>query len=219
MSIASSTTASIPKQYIKLKDTLGEVKNSLQSISSDNPFKKYTDKINFACIEEKLKLADNGEKSVTIYEGQVIILSAYLKCFDGDEVETVNSMIRDIGLDQNKDFVHCSKENLQKIDPDSKLIENFDIKSYNASMILMCGYLKLDEALEITLEHAEQVVGPLDTFTCGAISKLDARKFLLNLYVVPYETRDEVRTPTIKEMLDTFKTKITKTADCIISNA
>lgn len=218
-SSASSAAVSSPKEYFKIKDAFDQAKSTLISIPAANPSSKYTEKINYECIGEKLNLMENGEKLVTIHEGQIIILSAYLKCFDDDEVEFLNFIIIQLGINKDADFVDCAKLKLQKIEPDSNLLKNFDTKSFNSSMIAFCEYLNKDESFNVIFSKSEQVLGPLDKFTCGAISKLDVIKFIINIQVVPFETREEVRILKMKEMIDILKTKVIKTADCILTNA
>jgi len=217
-STASSPTVSSPKEYFKLKDALDQAKSTLISIPAANPFSKYTEKINYECIEEKLNITETGEKLVTIYEGQITILSAYLKCFDDDEVEFVNFIIIQLGINENAYYVDCAKLKLQKLEPNSKLLENFNSTSFNTSMTAFCEFF-YDDGFNDMFSKIEQVFGPLDKFTCGAISKHDVIKFVINFHVVVFEAREEVRTPKMKEIIDTFKTKVIKTADCIVANA
>lgn len=219
MSTTSSAAVKNSKEYSKLKDAFNKAKHTLLSIPAANPSSKYTKKINYECIGDKINLTENGEKLVTMHEGQIVFLSAYLKCFDDDEVEFLNFFITQRGINQKVDLVDCAKLKLQELEPNSNLLENFDASSFNTSMILFCEYINNDENFDVIFSASEEVLGPLDKFTCGAISKLDVIKFIINIQVVPFETREEVRIPKMKEMVDIFKTKIIKTADCIVANA
>jgi hypothetical protein len=218
--LASIVSSAAVSDFIKLKDVIDEVAKSLKSSPKESPFTKYTEKINLECIKEKVNVAENGEKLVTIYEGQIIMLAAYLNCFEGDEAEFVNFMTTQGGIHiKHAEFVACGKLKLQKFEPNSILLDNFDSKAVNSSMTLMCGYINSDEELDNTISKVEAVVGPIDKFTCGAVTKNDVVKFMVNIYVVPHETRAEVKTQKMQEMIDTFKAKITKISDCIISKA
>ncbi|CAG9810856.1 unnamed protein product [Chironomus riparius] len=213
---ASSAVSSKSKEYLKLKDVLNKAKETLQSIPEANQLSKYIKKINFDCIEEKLNLINNGEKSVTVYEGQLVILSSYLKCIDEDQPKLLNLIINSMGLDKNDDIVDCAKLKLHKIDPKSRFIDNFDIKSVNASYAEYCEIFTSDKGFDESVTNLEELFGPLEEFTCGAVSKLDVIKFIVNIHVLPFEIRENVRVVMTTEMIETFKMKMISTADCII---
>jgi len=119
MAVVTSAYGSTKDDHLTLLETFNNTKEMLLSIPETNAYKKYIKNINFDCLKEKLNLPENGGKSVTKLEGRIVVSSAYLKCFQEDEVELLNFLTIELGLNKDEELNTCTQLKLTKFDPTS----------------------------------------------------------------------------------------------------
>jgi len=97
---------------------------------------------NYDCITETLKLSENGDKLMDTRLADDYVLTAILKCYSDEGLKEFIEFSFDTlvhNLDKT-DNLRCNKVMLQKMDPTSKLIENFD-KDITNEEVMACDTL------------------------------------------------------------------------------
>ena len=101
-------------------------------------------------------------------EEVIFVTAAMLKCSDADQV--FKKFLDDFVGEDLKEQLNCLSGNLQRLEPESKLIENFQITEDEFAECL--------EKFPTThfkeyQEKYEGILGPLDLFSCGAVTGAD----------------------------------------------
>ncbi|KAL7012398.1 hypothetical protein ACKWTF_014829 [Chironomus riparius] len=118
----------------KVKPTQESLNDAYNSMKASNEAQKLKDsnmllkQDNFDCIKATLKLSENGNKVMSRRLASDYVMIALLKCYsDEGQKEFFVFMLETLVYNLAKNDNHrCNKVMLQKLDPTSKLVENFD---------------------------------------------------------------------------------------------
>lgn len=164
------------------------------------------------CVRNLFGLSQNEEMTLKESEATILANSALLKCWNEKKVfERYFDAIAHIYM---KDYLDCMKWHLQQLEPDSVLLENFNMSQYEP------GYCKnvFDFPYKQILQKHEKTYGPVKQFSCGAVTGMDDFvKFATKLVLIKYgEYSDEVKETEMKMLKFYFKDITFRTANCII---
>ncbi|KAL7012511.1 hypothetical protein ACKWTF_014896 [Chironomus riparius] len=168
--------------------------------------------INHNCVKEKLNLPENGEKSLLKIESKVLLALAKSKCIKSDLIEFLEIFLKILvpNYFNTEENVVCIKLELQKLEPTSKLVENFtnngtECSTYNN--IHPFGIYRWDY---------EMTVGLLNETTCGVLTEDIVNVIDYKTFLVANEINEELKRSEIQELFAMATEKLQELADCIL---
>nr|P24243.2 RecName: Full=Balbiani ring A 67 kDa protein; AltName: Full=p67; Flags: Precursor [Chironomus thummi thummi]AAM77906.1 nonspecific protein p67 [Chironomus thummi] len=168
------------------------------------------------CVKNFFKLPQNGKMILKETEEMVFMVASGMKC--STEYKIFGAMFRDFVNEGLKEHLTCLKWQLKQYEPSAKLIENFEITE--AELKVCQEKFPIYNEMKGFQKDLEDLLGPLNTYTCGAVSEDGAKDFLIFVSkgaIVEYGDISEELKKTEKEKLkDYFKDISIKTAECHI---
>lgn len=178
----------------------------------DELFKKF---INLTCIKETLQLDKIGGKIINKNLTKWILAMASFQCMSNDEKNEFLTLFITNGFkiyDHEAGGHRCSKVLLQKIDPASKMIENFD-EDVEDVEVELCEQLLISEALDSIVED---YVGDFDAPDCVQLIRQHQKSFMVVFLNLAVEEDLEVMKSEMEKYVEVMKTNIADVFDCII---
>ena len=199
------------KRLSRILDIIDESRNKQDG---DDLVENISKNIDMDCVKNLFKWPQNEKMLVNEIEQIVFTVAASLKC--SDEEKAFQHVLDDNVHSNLQDILTYLKWQLQRIEPASKLVENFeinkaDLKKYKKKIFFA-------EALAQFQENLEKKIGPLSKFSCGAITDADDYlKFVSKGAIIKYDDISEELKETEMEKLKEYLKEITfNTFDCII---
>lgn len=185
---------------------------------TSNRLRKLIQTLNFECSKEKVKADGNGNKKMNQSEATDTIFLATLRCLIPGEDEAFKEIIDEM-LEFIADIVsienlECYKWGLYKLDPDSRLLGDFNPNNMEISK---------EKCEEINLNTLEKIQGALDNDfrsgsilrKCEALVEKEITLFFFKLMVFSFETNDEIKQHEIRSLIDLLKQVIEKLENCM----
>jgi hypothetical protein len=170
---------------------------------------------NMDCVKTLLNLPQNNKVIVTEVEEMILMVAAGMQCSDEDKV--FETQLNQYAHSGTKERLTCGMWKLQQLEPTSKLVENFEISEAEQEE---CKVKFPTKEIEELQQNLERVLGPLNVYTCGAVSDNganDLMKFVSKSAAIRYGNISEELRKSEKEALKNyFKDVSTKTTNCII---
>jgi hypothetical protein len=145
----------------------------------------------------------------------IFLVASSMKCSDEDKVfeQQLDEYISR-GL---KKRLHCIQWHLYQLEPTSRLVEDFKISE---AQIKECNkHVPIQKVVEMQ-QTMERILGPLNVYTCGAVSENGANdllKFLGKGAVIKYgNITEELRKSEKDKLKEYFKDVCFKTVNCVI---
>ena len=201
------------------KYRLSRIFDNLKAKSSrqhQNEREKIFEGFDMDCVKNFFKLPQNNKMIVKETEEMVFMVASGMKCSDEDKV--FGSIYRDYVNKGMKKHLICLKWHLKQYEPASKLVENFEVTE---DEIKKCQeQFPIYKEMEGFQKEMENMVGPLDTYTCGAVSEDGARDFLVFVSkgaIIEYgDISEELKNSEKEKLKDYFKDISIKTVECHI---
>lgn len=165
------------------------------------------------CVKKFFNLPQNNKMIVLQIEELIFTIAAGMKCSDEEKVFEVQ-LNEHISKRLGKD-INCMKLMLQKLEPESKLLENFQLTE---NQIKNCSERFSTDGIMIIQNELEQILGPLSVYSCGAMTGADDyTKFLTKGAIIKFgDISEELKEVEMKKMMEYFKEISIKTVNCNI---
>ena len=194
-------------------ENIVEKRNIKYESETENIFERDFD---VDCVKNFFKLPQNSKMIVKGAEEGILIVASAMKCSDGDKV--FEMMFNDYTHKGMEKQLTCLKWHLKQHEPSSRLVENFEI---NDEEVMKCEE-KFPFYKEISKiqKSIESLLGPLNVYTCGAVSENGGNDFLTFISkgsIIKYGNITEELKKSEKEKLKQyFKDVSIRTVNCII---
>jgi len=167
---------------------------------------------NFDCIDETLKLPENGEKVMDTSLADDYIVTATVKCLSdegqkGFIVSMFDTLVYNLNKTENQ---RCNKVMLQHIDSKSKLIEHFD-KDITNEEVIACDTLVPAEKYNFVKNVAFSSRSDISCYKESEIKRI----YYITM-VMSDEINEELITAEANRYAEEFKSKFTKFLSCKI---
>ncbi|KAL7012477.1 hypothetical protein ACKWTF_014869 [Chironomus riparius] len=200
------------------KFTINKVYNEIVEGPRDDKnakiFKLFKDDLNKDCVKDYLKLSQYGRLQVSQTEQSFLTKAAIPKCLPNND-EYFRQAIIAQGDDDMKDMADCYKSYLQKFEPSSPFVENFNPIT-NGSESEKCK--KIIPYLPKYNQEVTEDIGSVEDFTCGAVT--NAHDFIILIFKAMLlnseSLTEDVRKAESDKMASNFKRIVYATADCIL---
>ena len=173
-------------------------------------------KLDIDCVKDFFKLPQNRNMMINQIEEVFFPIAAAMQCYEEDKVfgKIFDSYIHD-GL---KKRFNCVNWHLKQLEPTSKLIENFEISDVD---LKECKErLPINELVGIQ-NKIESTFGPLNIYTCGAVSEIaanDLLKFVGKGAVIKFgDISEELKKSEKEKLKNYFKDLTIRTANCVMT--
>jgi len=125
------------------------------------------------CIKNFFNLPQNSKMMVNQFDSMIFYVATGMKCSDEDIFFETHLGLYDHISSWIK--LSCVQLVLQQLEPTSKLVENFNISEADRQE---CKEILLADTFEKAQQEFESKLGPLNAYTCGAISENGGNDFL-----------------------------------------
>jgi hypothetical protein len=166
------------------------------------------------CVNNLLNNPQSHKMFVNEFESKIFLVNTLLKCSD-DHI-TFITILDDFVYDNFERYLKCFESELKKLEPESPLV-NGSI-NMNQDEIKECQKRFPTEKLENMQKKFEEVLGPLDVFSCGAVTGTDDfLNFMSKGAILKFKNiTEELRSTEIEKLKEWLKDMTFKTADCMI---
>jgi len=198
------------------KDRLSHLVNKMTKLKEqkprDNEVSKLFESFDTDCIKNYLKVPQSDKILINELDNLVFVVGASLKCSDENTAFNYffNSSIR---LSMEKSL-ECFEWHLKHLEPESKLIENVTINEVESDE---CKKRFSVAELKESQKDFEDILGPLDVYSCGAvIGANDFLKFLSKAVLIQFGNKiEELKKSEMKKLKEYLKDISFRTIDCI----
>ena len=202
-------------QHENVKNRLSRVFENINSRkNSQQERDDIAENIDMDCVKNLLKLPQNNKMLVNQLEETVFKAASYLKC--SDEKKIFNEYSNIFVHNGMKKQLTCLIWHLQRLEPTSKLVENFEITEDG---IKECDKNFPIEEIESEIGGVTTTLGPLSAFTCGAVTDNwvnDFLRFVSKGSIIKYgDINEELKQAETKKLMEYFKEITFGTANCI----
>lgn len=179
-----------------------QIKNHKQALNASS----------IECIKTLFKLPQNEKMIFKQLEERIFMIAADIKCLN--EERTLKGFLSNLGHEYMNVNLKCMIWHLQKIEPTSKLVKNVD---FSEDELAECKEIFENPYKDDALLY-EKIVGPLDVFSCGAVSGFDDFIKLVTKYTLATfgEYSDELKNNEIEKLKEYLKNITFTTVNCII---
>lgn len=186
--------------------------------SGISKFSRNTDK---NCVEQKVKMSENGNKMMNFAQAVVSVGIAYLKCYGKTEktaiIEAINDFLK-LYEDTNFDkYGDCYLNTLKKLEPTSKLVEDFDANQMELTEEECDEHLG-ESSYDDWMRNLEEFTGNLETFTCGNLKTIDFKIVGMKFVILSHEKNEELKDLEVKKLQDIFGNKLNNIFECVMEN-
>lgn len=166
------------------------------------------------CVKNFFNLPQNDKMMVNEVEEMFFRIASGIKCSDEDKI--FKNLFGDYARISSLIKPSCIKWNLHQLEPTSKLVENFNISEVDREE---CEKdLPDDELLQIQ-QTFESYFGPINVYTCGAVSEnpvKDFKKFFTKEIIINFDDISDELKRSEKEKLKLYLKDISiRTVNCI----
>jgi len=186
--------------------------------SGISKFSRNTDK---NCVEQKIKMSENGNKMMNFAQAVVSVGIGYLKCYGKTEnaaiIEAINDFLK-LYEDTNFDkYGDCYLNTLKKLEPTSKLVENFDADQMELTEVECNDHLG-ENSYDDWMRNLEEYTGNLETFTCGNLKTIDFKIIGMKFVILSHEKNEELKESEVEKLREIIGTKLNNIFDCVVEN-
>ena len=210
-----------PSTKLPLKKWFEELNKQIEASSIRSGISKFTKNVDQNCVKDKIKMTENGNKKVNLAQAVVSIGIGYLKCYDKSENAAIIEGINDfLELYESTNFFKygdCYLNELKKLEPTSKLVENFDVNGMELTEEECSRHLG-EDTYQAMMKNLEEYTGDLATFTCGNFKADDFKLFGMKLVILSFEKNDELKEAEIEKLRETVGSKLNNIFDCVMQN-
>lgn len=210
----NSLSKYVPGYTLTLSEWLNEVNNT--RIGDWEPISTYLNNIDFNCINDELKVSENGDKILNVAQMATLGMIGITKCQkDKSELEVIDEYLQTamdlyqlvlLAYDRS-----CFIKELQKIEPSSKLVENFDENEDQ------CADAVDFERISKKKAGITRYAGDISSFTCDNIELEEVIKFELKLVIIASESDEELKKSEVEKLKSTLKQKADAVFECVLS--
>lgn len=216
----SCTTSDEPSAPEKL--TLNQIYNEIQENSSKNgliqELLKLTNFQNYDCIKEKLKLSQIGQKELSSTEAQFLLSKTISACSGQAESELLklilNQFSKNYQIQMTDEDLLCTKLTLQKFNPSSKFVENFNQNEMTKVEKESCEErVRTDRS---GLERELRKIGneEFSAFTCGKLNSDEIYKYMCTFGLITDEIDAKLRDSEMEMLVEDAVKKIGEVFEC-----
>lgn len=167
-----------------------------------------------ACAKNFLKVPESDKIIINDEEDMVFIIGVLLKCSDED-IAFKFIFTEHIRPKLGK-LLNCFEWHLQRLEPDSKLIENV---TFSDMQVEICKEETPIDDLKKMEQGFVEILGPLNEFSCGAVTGVDDYvKFIAKGVIIKFGNRsEELKMTEMEKLKENLKDITFTTVDCIFS--
>jgi len=213
----SLTVKSSKQTSLSLRQAFGKISEVTAGLfdqhSVDELFQK---SLNLTCIKEALKLDNIGRKIINKNLTKWILAMASFHCMSNDQKTEFLTLSITNGFkiyDHEAGGHRCSKVMLHKIDPTSKMIENFD-EDVDDVEVELCEQLLISEALDSIVED---YVGDFNAPDCVQLIREHQKSFMVVFLNLAAEEDLEVMKSEMSRYVDVIKVDIAAVYECLMN--
>lgn len=166
---------------------------------------KYTSKIDFDCVRNRLNIEKNGQKIYNIVDSVIVVYGSTLRCMQANATELWINLVERFSPEfytkLTKGQFQCYQWRMQQIDPQSPFVKDFDINDMILSVDECKNYIE-KEAYGEKLSKCEKAVGSFEVFSCGAFNKENLEHYILNLALMTGMENPNDKTAQINTLCD-----------------
>ena len=189
----------------------------------ENNNKEYKDEIeneisrayDMNCVKNFYKLPQNSNMMVHQVEEMILDVATGMKCSDEDKI--FERHLNEFCRKSSRIKLSCIKSRLQQLEPTSNLVENFEISEADRQE---CDKSLPTKDVVYMQQKFESKLGPLNVYTCGAVSENGANdfmKFYTKGVLINYGNITEELKKSEKQKLKEYLKDISiRTVNCII---
>jgi hypothetical protein len=203
-----------------VNDTLTSFYNGLDNNLKEarDPILKKINDVNRSCVKDKLKLATSGSKLVPETLGSIATACSFYLCYD--DKKTLNDLAFEKFMEtmppEFKDKLDCIKLALKEIEPDSKVLKDFDPKAVKVAKE-ECTRVMTSFGMQRTLEMFEKDFEKMDKLTCRAIDEKIINKIAFTGLIVKFGSIEAGQLKSSREELKEFSAKrILDACNCVV---
>jgi hypothetical protein len=207
-----------PATRMSLKLWFEEFKDVYGDLTEVNTITKIIRNADKNCVQEKLNMTENGNKTINYAQALTSIGIGYLKCYDKTAIsELFNEFFED---DEDIHFAvygECYFRALKELEPTSKLVENFNEDQMEVTKEECDDNLKKD-SFDEWIKDIEEYSGDLSTFSCGNLNGDDIRMLLVKSAILSHEINEELKESEVDKLKHLVGYKLNKIFDCVMKN-
>jgi len=167
------------------------------------------------CVKNFYKLPQNSKMMINQVEEMIFYVATGMKCSDEDKV--FETQFNKYCRKSSRIKLSCIKWHLQQLEPTSELIKNFEISEADRKE---CDKnLPVEEVVKMQ-QGFERKLGPLNVYTCGAVSENGANdfmKFYTKGVIIKYgDISEELKKSEKQKLKEYLKDISIRTVNCII---
>lgn len=175
--------------------------------------------LSVTCINQELKVPVNSNKLLKFSQMGSLFGVVLLRCQNGvTEMEAYNEKIKsisDLVSSEEPNTTHdCYKRELKKIEPISKLVENFDENNMNKTQE-ECD--KIVASLEKSLPQVEKILNILEGSTCESVNPEIIMILLYKIYILGHLKDEELKKSEIENLAKVIKKRYDYVFDCFMN--
>jgi hypothetical protein len=152
------------------------------------------------CLNEKLKITENGDKKMTSFEAIFLITSTASYCVDNLDT-SIDRLLSILSHGFQTEQPDCFRQLLKTVEPDASILGDFENYAGDCEDVKNIKMGVVDGVIERFEEDIEKSV---EDFTCGAVTKSEYEKIILKLPIMKFGGLNE-------ENLEAEKVKIRAT--------
>lgn len=164
------------------------------------------------CVEDSLRLNENGEKEFDILPSQAVIFLGFFKCVDNNfKSEFIFWTMDKMNKELNLTNINCSKAELKKLDQTSELIKDFNEEVSKEDMET-CE--KLNESIENSYDNYRKHYSD----SCHKFIISTSKRFYYTTFVAFAEKNENIRTSVLQKYISIFISEMDEIFDCVINS-
>lgn len=204
------------------KLTLNQIYNELRENSSKGGLiqglLKFTKVQNYDCIKEKLKISQVGQKEIPSIEAQFLTSKAIIACSGHSENELLKSILSQFSknhqIQMTDEDLLCTKFILQKLDPSSKFVENFNQNVMTAADKESCKERVRTDRSGLDEELRKIGNEEFSTFTCERLNSDEIYKYMCTFGLITDEIDTELKDSEMDILVEDAVKKIEEIFEC-----
>jgi len=177
---------------------------------------------NFDCIKEKLKLSETGDKELSSIETQFLLAKAAIECSNRSESEFLkihlNKFSELLSSTLEHDDIQCTKFALQKLDPNSKFLENFDENSMTDEKQEACEERVSRDKSGLQKDLNIIKIEDISKFTCINLNVDTIYKYMSKFTLIAVESDEQLKDSEMDKLIEAIVKKSDEIFECRINN-
>lgn len=204
-----------------LKVWFEEFNKNIEAAPVRSGISKFSINTDKNCVEQKIKMSENGNKIMNFAQAVVSVGIGYLKCYGRTENAAISEAINDflkLYEDTNFDkYGDCYLNTLKKLEPTSKLVEHFDADQMELTK-LECDEHLGENSYDDWMRNLEEYTGNLETFTCGNFKTIDFKITGMKFVILSHEKNEELKESEVEKLREIVGIKLNNIFECVIEN-